>query len=169
MKKRSGFLVGMAILTVSFVFWFSSAAYSGEPYVKTIYKNKNWQVIESGFKGEFTNRVVDSSPHYLDRGKNPKYGATIIRVTQTGKIVFIGENIGAFFKISKKTMLQVDDDTPLMIDPERPIDAAKTIKAMTKGKEVKVSIDFGPQGDVSVHVFNLSGFAQAYKKMMAGS
>ena len=167
MGKVAVFFISLVILALSFVF--SPVAYSGEPYAKTIYKNKNWKVIEAGFKEEIAHRVVDSSPYYLDSGKNPKYGATTIRVTQNGKIVFAGENIGAYFKIAKKTMLQVDDGPPLAIDPERPIDAAKTIEAMTKGKEVKVSIDFGPQSDVSVHVFNLSGFAQAYKKMMAGS
>lgn len=168
MKKANGMFACVAILALSLIFWFSSSAYSGEPYAKTIYKNKNWKVTEAGIKGDFAVCVVESAPHYLDSGKNPKYGTTTISVTQSDKIVFAGKNIGAYFKIAKKTMLQIDDGPSLAINPDHPVDAAKTIEAMKKGKEVKVSTDFGPGGGVSVHVFNLSGFSEAYKKMISG-
>lgn len=166
MKKVFGFLAVVATIALALVFWFSASAYSGGLYSKTIYKNKNWKVIESGIKGEFAVCVVDSSPHYLDKNQNPEYGSTTIRVTQSGKIVFEGERIGAYFKIAKKTMIQVDDGLPLVIVPGLPTDATRIVEAMARGKKVKVSVDFGT-GGIDIHPFTLSGFPEAYKKMMS--
>jgi hypothetical protein len=145
----------------------SSVAYAGDPYVKTFYKGKNWTVLEVGITGKFKQCALRSSPDYLDNGKNPKYGTTYLEISYpSNNVTFSGENIGAYFRIAKQAMLQVDDGKSVAINPETPITGTSIIDSMVKGKAVKIEIDFGG-GDPSIHTFSLLGFTQAYKMLQA--
>jgi hypothetical protein len=143
----------------------SSVAYAGEPYVKTFNKGKNWTVLEVGITGEFKQCAMRSSPNYLDNGKNPKYGTTYLEISYpSNNVTFTGENIGAYFKITKQARLQVDDGKSIAITPETPMPNKNIIDSMLKGKAVKIVMDFG-SGDPSIHTFSLSGFSAAYKML----
>lgn len=143
----------------------SSVAYAGDPYVKTFHKGKNWTVLEVGITEEFKQCAMRSSPNYLDNGKNPKYGTTYLEISYpSNNVTFSGENIGAYFKITKQARLQVDDGKSIVITPETPMPNKKIIDSMLKGKAVKIVLDFG-SGDPSIHTFSLSGFSAAYKML----
>ena len=147
----------------------SSIAYAGDPYVKTFYKGKNWTVLEVGITGEFKQCALRSSPHYLDNGKNPKYGTTYLEISYPSKnVTFSGENIGAYFRITKQARLQVDAGKSVAINPETPMPGKSIIDSILKGKAVKIEMDFG-SGDPSIHTFSLLGFADAYKMLPACS
>lgn len=145
----------------------SSIAYAGDPYVKTFNKGKNWTVLEVGITGEFKQCAIRSSPHYLDNGNNPKYGTTYLEISYpSNNVTFSGENIGAYFRITKQARLQVDDGKSIAITPETPMSNKSIIDSMLKGKAVKIELDFG-SGDPSIHTFSLSGFSAAYKLLPA--
>jgi hypothetical protein len=147
----------------------NTVAYAEEPYVKTFYKNKNWTVMQVGISGEFKQCVLRSSSHYLDKARNPKYGITYLEISYpSNNITFCGENIGAYFRISKRVKLQIDDRKSIDITPETPIPGKSIVDDMlnSKGKYVKIKIDFG-SGEPSIHTFSLSGFEEAYKKLPA--
>lgn len=142
-------------------------AHAGEPYVKTYFKSKDWTVIQVGVVGEFKQCALRSSPHYLDKGKNPRYGTTYLEISYpSNNVTFSGENIGAYFRIAKQAKLQVDGGTSEGITPENPMQGKRIIDAMLKGKFVEIVIDFG-SGDPSTHTFPLSGFEETYKKLPA--
>lgn len=143
------------------------AAYAGEPYVKTFFKNKGWTVRQVGIAGQFKQCELRSSPHYLDKAKNPRYGVMYLEISYpSNNVTFSGENIGAYFKIAKRAKLQVDSGTSIEIKPETPTQGKGIIDAMLKGKSVLVVIDFGG-GDPSTHAFSLSGFNEVYNKLPA--
>lgn len=147
----------------------SSIAYAGEPYVKTFSEGKNWTVLEVGIEGEFKQCSLRSSPHYLDNGKNPKYGTTFLEISYpNNNVTFSGENIGAYFKISKQATLQIDNGATISIIPETPMSSKGIIDKMMKGRTAKVTIDFG-SGSPGIHTFSLSGFSSAYKMLSACS
>jgi len=147
----------------------SSVAYAGEPYVKTFNKGKNWTVLEVGMKGEFKQCALRSSPFYLDNGKDPKYGTTFLEISYPGNnVTFSGENIGAYFKISKQATLQVDDGASVSIIPETPMPGKSIVDNMMKGMTAKITIDFGI-GSPDIHTFSLSGFSAAYNMLPACS
>jgi len=145
----------------------SATAYAGEPYVKTFYKSKNWTVLQVGITGELKQCALRSSPHYLDNGKNPQYGTTYLEISYpSNNVTFSGENIGAYFRISKRVTLQVGDGKSVGITPETPMTNKSIVDNMlnNKGKAVKIEIDFG-SGDPSIHTFSLAGFTEAYKRL----
>ncbi len=145
----------------------SLIAYAGEPFVKTYHKSKYWTVMQVGITGEFRQCALRSSPHYLDRGKNPRYGITYLEISYpSNNVTFSGENIGAYFKISKTSRLQVDSGSSVGITPETPIPGKGIVDAMLKGKAVGIEVDFG-SGDPSTHTFSLSGFREAYNMLPA--
>lgn len=151
------------------VLFSSSIAYAGEPYVKTFSEGQNWTVLEVGIEGEFKQCSLRSSPHYLDSGKNPKYGTTFLEISYPSKnVTFSGENIGAYFKISKQATLQVDNGASTPIIPETPMSGKDIIDKMMKGRTAQITIDFG-SGSPGVHTFSLSGFSAAYKMLPACS
>ena len=157
----------MKAIMLGLVFLSSSVVYAGEPYVKTFYKGKHWKVLEVGIAGEFKQCALRSSPDYLDIGKNPKYGTTYLEVSYpSNNVTFSGENIGAYFRISKQTKLQVDDGVSVDIIPETPMPGKNIVDDMKKGRAAKIEIDFG-SGDPSIHTFLLSGFTKAYKMLPA--
>lgn len=145
----------------------SSVAYAGDPYVKTFYKGKNWSVLEVGISGEFKQCALRSSPFYLDNGKNPKYGTTYLEISYpSNNVTFSGENIGVYFKISKRVMLQVDDGESIAIIPETPLPGKSIVDNMMKGMTSKITIDFGG-GPLDIHMFSLLGFTKAYNMLQA--
>lgn len=147
----------------------NAVAYAGEPYAKTFYKNKNWVVMQVGITGEFKQCALRSSPHYLDKARNPQYGTTYVEISYpSNNVTFSGENIGAYFRISKRAKLQVDDGASFGITPDTPMPGKSILDNMlnSKGKAIKIEIDFGG-GDPSIHTFSLSGFAEAYEKLPA--
>lgn len=145
----------------------SSVAYAGEPYVKTFNKGKNWTVLEVGIAGEFKQCALKSSPNFLDKGKNPKYGTTYLEISYpSNNVTFTGENIGAYFKITKQARLRVDDEKSINIRPEIPMSNMNIIDSLKKGKSVTIELDFG-SGDPSIHTFSLSGFSAAYNMLPA--
>jgi hypothetical protein len=144
-----------------------SVAYAGDPYVKTFYKGKNWTVLEVGITGEVKLCALRSSPFYLDNGKNPKYGTTYLEISYpSNNVTFSGENIGAYFKISKRAMLQVDDGVSIAITPETPLLGKSIVDNMMKGITAKITIDFGG-GPLDIHTFSLLGFTKAYNMLQA--
>jgi len=157
----------MKKIIIALVLLSSSVAYAGDPYVKTFNKGKNWMVLELGITGEFKQCALRSSPNYLDNGKNPKYGTTYLEISYpSNNITFTGENIGAYFKITKQAKLQVDDGKSIAIKPETPMSNKNIIDSMVKGKAVTIELDFGG-GAPSIHTFSLSGFSAAYKMLPA--
>jgi hypothetical protein len=179
----------MKKIVLALILLSSVVAYAGDPYVKTFYRNKNWTVLQVGITGEFKQCAIRSAPHYLDTGKNPKYGTTYLDISYpSNNVTFDGENIGAYFKIAKRATLQVDDGTSITITPEVPVchrhmvgGAYVTGKDVidgvclpgksivdkmlySKAKVVKISIDFG-DGGTSIHSFSLNGFKDAYQKL----
>jgi len=157
----------MKKIMLALVLLSSAVAYAGDPYVKTFYKGKNWTVLQVGITGDIKQCALRSVPHYLDNGKNPQYGTTYLEISYpSNNVTFSGENIGAYFRMSKRVTLQVGDGKGVNITPETP----KTDKSIadnmlnSKGKAVKIEIDFG-SGDPSIHTFSLSGFSEAYKKL----
>jgi len=143
------------------------SVHSAEPFVKTYYNNKNWAVMQVGMTGQFKQCALRSSMHFLDKAKNPKYGATFLEVSYpSNNITFSGENIGAYFKISKGTKLQIDNGAGVGIRPETPLPGKDIVDIMLKGKVVGIEIDFS-NGESSTHKFSLSGFAEAYKVLPA--
>ncbi len=157
----------MKKIMLAFMLLSSATAYAGEPYVKTFYKGKNWTVLQVGITGELKQCALRSSPHYLDNGKNPQYGTTFLEISYPSKnVTFSGENIGAYFRISKHVTLQVGDGKGVGITPETPMTNKNIVENMlnSKGKAVKVEIDFG-SGDPSIHTFSLTGFTEAYKRL----
>ena len=147
------------------VLFSSSVAYAGEPYVKTFNKGKNWTVLEVGMAGEFKQCALRSSPFYLDNGKDPKYGTTFLEISYpSNNVTFSGENIGAYFKISKQATLQVDDGASISIIPEKPMPGKGIVNNMMKGMTAKITIDFG-SGPPDIHTFSLSGFSAAYNML----
>ena len=145
----------------------SSVAYAGDPYVKTFYKGKNWTVLEVGITGECKLCTLRSSPFYLDNGKNPKYGTTYLEISYpSNNVTFSGENIGAYFRISKQAMLQVDDGESIAINPETPMPGKSIVENMMKGMTAKITIDFGG-GPLDIHTFSLLGFTKAYNMLQA--
>jgi len=140
-------------------------ACAGEPYVKTFNKGQNWTVLEVGMAGEFKQCSLMSAPSYLDNGKNPKYGTTFLEVSYpSNNITFSGDNIGAYFKISKQATLQVDDGPSTSIIPEKPMPGKNIIDSMKKGRTAKITVDFGssPPG---IHTFSLLGFSASYNML----
>jgi hypothetical protein len=133
----------------------SSVAYAGDPYVKTFYKGQNWTVLEVGITGECKLCALRSSPFYLDNGKNPKYGTTYLEISYpSNNVTFSGENIGAYFRISKQAMLQVDHGESIAINPETPMPGKSIVENMMKGMTAKITIDFGG-GPLDIHTFSL--------------
>ncbi len=158
----------MKKIVLSVVLLANAVAYAGEPYVKTFYKNKNWTVIQVGITSEFKQCALRSSPDYFAKDR-PQWGHTYLEISYpSNNVTFSGENIRAYFRISKRAKLQVDDGTSVAITPETPMPGKSIIDSMlnSKGKAVKIEIDFG-EGDPSVHTFRLSGFAEAYKRLPA--
>ncbi|MBS0423213.1 MAG: hypothetical protein JSR71_02010 [Proteobacteria bacterium] len=156
----------MKKIMLAFVLLSSATVFAGEPYVKTFYKNKNWTVLQVGITGELKQCALRSSSHYLDNGKNSQYGFTYLEISYPSKnVTFSGENIGAYFRISKRVTLQVGDEKGVGITPETPV-TNKIVENMlnSKGKAVKIEIDFG-SGDPSIHSFSLTGFTEAYKRL----
>jgi hypothetical protein len=142
-------------------------AYAGDPYVETFYKGKNWTVLETGITGEVKLCWLRSSPFYLDSGKNPKYGTTYLEIScPSNNVTFSGENIGAYFKICKRAMLQVDDGESIAINPETPMPGKSIVDKMMKGVTAKITIDFGG-GSLDIHTFSLLGFTKAYNMLQA--
>ncbi len=159
----------MKIIMLAVVLLSNAVAYAGEPYVKTFYKNKNWTVMQVGITGEFKQCALRSSPHYLDKARDSQYGTTYLGISYpSNNVTFSGENIGAYFRISKRAKLQVDDGTSVGITPETPMPGKSIVDNMlnSKGKAVRIEIDFG-SGDPSIHTFPVSGFAEAYKRLPA--
>ncbi|MDD2388994.1 MAG: hypothetical protein PHP23_04585 [Desulfobacterales bacterium] len=143
----------------------STIAYAGDPYVKTFYKGKNWTVLEVGINGESKQCALRSLPFYLDNGKNPKYGTTYLKISYpSDNVTFSGENIGAYFKISKRAMLQVDNGEKIAIIPETPMPGKSIVDNMMKGMTAKITIDFGG-GPLDIHTFSLLGFTKAYNML----
>ncbi len=133
--------------------------------IKTFYQGDNWAVSEVSMTDESRQCELKSSPHYLDSNGNPEHGSTRLKVGHpANNVTFSGEKIGAYFKIAERFMFYVDDDSGIMIIPESPISGDRVIGKMIKGDAVKIKIDFG-RGGISVHMFSLSGFAKAYKKL----
>ena len=167
----------MKKIVLALILLSSVVAYAGDPYVKTFYRDKNWTVQQVGITGEFKQCAIRSAPHYLDTGRNPKYGTTYLSISYPNyNVTFSGENIGAYFRISKRATLQVDDGASISITPEAPIcrypvgDVCLPGKSIvdnmlnSKAKVVKISIDFG-EGGTSIHSFSLNGFKDAYQKL----
>lgn len=147
----------------------SSAVGAGEPFVKSFHKSKNWTVIQAGIAGEFKTCELKSSLYYLDSGKNPQYGTTYLTVSYpSNNVTFSSENIGAYFRISKRVTLQVGKGKIVNITPEKPNTDKSIVEDMlvSKGADVKIKIDFG-SGDPGVHTFSALGFAEAYKMLPA--
>ncbi|MDY0223032.1 MAG: hypothetical protein RBR67_18025 [Desulfobacterium sp.] len=155
----------MKNIIILFVLLSSSVAYAGEPYVKTFNKGKNWTVLEVGMAGEFKQCSLRSAPSYLDNGRNPKYGTTFLEVSYpSNNITFSGDNIGAYFKISKQSTLQVDDGPSTFMVPEKPMPGKTIIDSMKKGRTAKITVDFG-SGPPGIHTFSLLGFSAAYNML----
>jgi hypothetical protein len=153
-------------LPAIFLVLFVSYAEAGEPYVKTVFKNKNWSVIQVGVTGEFRQCALRSAPNYLEPGV-PKYGSVYLEVSYpSNNLTLSGENIPMYFKISKKSTLQIGSGASVGITPETPMPGKAIVDSMLagKGKVAKVEIDFGG-GDPSVHKFPMAGFAEAYKML----
>ena len=146
----------------------SAVVYDRKPYVKKFYKNKNWTVMQMDIAGESRQCLLRSSPHYIDdRGKNPDYGTTYLKIGYPNNIVtFSGENIGLYFSTAELAILQVDDGMSFAIKPEEPITDKNIIDSLIKGKTAKIKINF-KSGDPSIHTFSLIGFTDAYKKLLA--
>lgn len=145
----------------------SSVSYAGDPYVETFYKGKNWTVLKVGMTGEFKLCALRSSPFYLDNGKNPKYGTTFLEISYpSNNVTFSGENIGAYFKISKQAKLQIDDEASISILPETPLPGKSIVNDMMKGMTAKITIDFGG-GPLDIHTFSLLGFTKTYNMLQA--
>ena len=143
----------------------SMPAYAGEPYVKTFNAGKNWTVLEVGIAGEFKQCSLRSAPFYLDSGKNPKYGTTFLEISYpSNNVTFSGENIRAYFKISRHATLQVDDGPSISIIPEKPMPGKSIIDNMKKGRTAKITLDFGG-GPPGIQAFSLSGFSAAYNML----
>ena len=143
----------------------SMPAYAGEPYVKTFNAGKNWTVLEVGIAGEFKQCSLRSAPFYLDSGKNPKYGTTFLEISYpSNNVTFSGEDIGAYFKISRHATLQVDDGPSISIIPEKPMPGKSIIDNMKKGRTAKITLDFGG-GPPGIQAFSLSGFSAAYNML----
>jgi hypothetical protein len=143
-----------------------SHAEAGEPYAKTVFKNKNWSVLEVGITGEFKQCALRSTPNYLEPSV-PKYGAVYLEVGYpSNNVTLSGENILLYFKIAKKSTLQVGSDASVSITPEIPMPGKAIVDSMLagQGKAAKVEIDFGG-GDPSIHRFPVAGFAEAYKML----
>lgn len=145
-----------------------SVTYAGDPYVKTVYKGKNWAVQEVGITGEFKQCVLRSSPDYFDEvGKNPKYGSVHLRISYpSNNITFLGENIGVYFRLCKQATLQVDEGKRVAITPKTPMPGKSIIDSMMKGKVVKIEINCGI-GGYDQSTFSLMGFTRAYKELQA--
>jgi len=159
----------MKKIMLALVLLSSAIAYAGDPYVKTFYKGKNWTVLQVGITGELKQCALRSSPHYLDNGKNPQYGTTYLEISYpSNNVTFSGENIGAYFRISKRVTLQMGDGKSVGITPETPMTDKSIVDNMlnSKGKAVKIEIDFG-SGAPSIHIFSILGFAEAYKRLPA--
>lgn len=138
-----------------------------DPHVKTFYKGKNWTVLEESRTGEFKQCALRSSPDYIDKFKNPKYGTTYLEISYpSNDVIFFGENIKLYFKVAKQARLQVDEGKSVVINPETPIAGKSIIDSMVKGNAVKIEIDFS-LGEPSIHTFSLLGFTQAYKMLQA--
>lgn len=144
----------------------SSVAFGGDSYEKTFYKGKNWTVIEYGITGEFKQCALQSSPNYLD-SEYPQYGSVYLNISYpSNNVTFSGENIGAYFKITKKTRLQVDNGESIAITPETPIPGKSIIDSMMKGMTAKITVDFGG-GSIDIHTFSLLGFTKTYNMLQA--
>jgi len=153
------------VLAIAIILLANSATYAGDPYVKAFYKNKQWTVTQVGITGELKACTLTSSPHYLDKAKNPKFGTTYLEVSYpNNNVTFSGKNTGAYFRTSKQIKLQVDDGALIPIKPENPILGKSIVENMLKGKVVKIQVNFDG-GDPSIHTFSLAGFAEAYKKL----
>lgn len=147
----------------------SAFTYAGDPYVKTFHKGKNWTVLQVGITGQIKQCALRSSPHYLDKGKNPQYGTTHLEISYpSNNVTFSGENIGSYFRIAKRVTLQVDEGKIFMVTPETPITDKSIVDNIlsSKGSSIKINIDFG-SGDPGVHTFSALGFAEAYKMLPA--
>lgn len=135
--------------------------------MRTLYKGKNWKILEVGISDEFKQCVLRSSQDYLNTGRNPKYGIVYLQISYpSNNITFCGENILANFRISKQSRLQIDDGPNLNLAPEVPMPANSIIEDLKKGKVAKIEIDF-EGGDPSVHTFSLLGFTKAYNMLPA--
>jgi len=157
----------MKIIILVLILLLSSVAYADDPYPKTFYKGKNWTVLGTGITGAVKVCWLRSSPFYLDSGKNPKYGTTYLEIIYpSNNVTFSGENIGAYFKISKRAMLQVDDGESIAINPETPMPGKSIVDNMMKGMTAKITIDFGG-GPLDIHTFSLLGFTKAYNMLQA--
>lgn len=154
------------IIVIALVLLINSAAYTGDPYVKTTYKNTNWMVIEVGETGAFKQCEVRSTQNYIDKAKNPKYGILYLAISQNDNVTFLGKNIGAYFKISKRTTLQVGDEVAINITPETPSTDKNIVKSIlhSKGKFITIKLDYG-DNNPSIHKFSLKGFKEAYQKL----
>ena len=152
-------------------------AYTGDPYVKTFYKETTWTVFETGVTGGVKLCWLRSSPFYLDSGKNPQYGTTYLEIScPSNNVTFSGENILLYFTIVKRTTLQIDDGASISITPETPICrppvgddcllGKSIVDKMMKGMTAKVTLDFG-DGEVDIHTFSLLGFTKAYNMLQA--
>ena len=155
----------MKNIILFFVLFSSSVACAGEPYVKTFNQGQNWTVLEVGLAGEFKQCSLRSTPYYLDNGKNPKDGTTFLEVSYpSNNITFSGDNIGAYFKICKQAILQVDDGPSTSIVPEKPMPGKNIIDSMKKGRTAKITVDFG-SGLPGIHTFSLLGFSASYNML----
>ncbi|MFM9433467.1 hypothetical protein ACFDR9_000508 [Janthinobacterium sp. CG_23.3] len=142
--------------------------HAGEAYGKTVYKGKNWSVIQVSAGNGISQCALRSAPNYLEPGV-PKYGSVFLEVSYPSKrITLSGEDLVMYFKISKRTTLRVGQGASANIIPEVPTLGEAIIDSMqaSKNKAVQVEIDFGT-GDPSIHIFPLAGFADAYRAVSA--
>jgi hypothetical protein len=161
----------MKIFILTLVLLWNAVAYSGDPYIKTFHKGKNWTVLQAGIAGELKQCVLMSTPHYIDEGKNSKYGTTHLEFGYpSNNVTFLGENIGMYFKIARRVTLQVGEGKSFVITPGAPVTEKSIVDNILSSKEsyIKVNIDFG-SGDPGLHTFSTVGFADAYKKLPACS
>lgn len=159
----------MKKIMLALVLLSNAAAYAGDPYIKTFHKGKNWTVLQVGITGELKQCALRSSPHFLDKGKNPQYGTTHLEISYpSNNVTFSGENIGAYFRITKRVTLQVGEGKSFVITPETPMTEKSIVDNIlsSKGSSIKINIDFG-SGDPGVHTFSALGFAEAYKMLPA--
>lgn len=153
--------VGVVAVTLAI----HSFADDGVPFAQAYYRNENWTVLKTGAAGEYERCRLQSAPRYLDKYRNPDYGTVVLSVGYPdNQVTFSGKNSGSYFRTSRRIEFHVDNGSSVEIVPETPVRAKGIVDKMFWGKKVKIEIEIA-EGEAAMHIFPLSGFRDAYKKL----